>query len=128
GYITSLVVVSSTANFSGAMDIGGNIANLDQLNITNANSNQKLYDIYKQTSDKIPLPAGVTLDDTNHTVKFNRNLSFTGVGGHLTDAEATQVKIESLNKSKKTVLMSLQDYQNPKVREEILKQKQYPSV
>ncbi|PEL94410.1 hypothetical protein CN602_29330 [Bacillus cereus] len=124
GYITSLIVVTSKADFSGTMDIDGKIANLDQLGIKTASSNQDLYNIYKQTSDKIPLPAGVTVDDANHTVKYNRSMSFNGVGGHLTNAEATQVKIESLDRSKKPVIMSLQQYQDPTVRENILKQNQ----
>ncbi|PGW31602.1 hypothetical protein COE03_31205 [Bacillus thuringiensis] len=120
-------MVSSTANFSGEMNIDAKITNFDKYQGDIGyipGQEPDLYQLYKDTINKIPLPAGVTLDDTNHTVKFNRSLSFAGVGGHLTAAEATQVKIESLDKNKKTVLMSLQDYQNPTIREQILKQNQ----
>ncbi|WP_176549483.1 ETX/MTX2 family pore-forming toxin [Bacillus thuringiensis] len=127
GYVTSLIIRTSQANFSGDMEIGGKIINLDQLDLggfASISSNQDLYKIYKETSSTIPLPAGVVLDDTNQTVKFSRSFPFNGVAGHLTAAEATQVKIESLDKSKKTVIMSLQDYQNQKMRDHVLQQNQ----
>ncbi|PEL95628.1 hypothetical protein CN602_28155 [Bacillus cereus] len=124
GYITSLIVVSSTADFSGTTDIDETITNTGELKLAPNMAGLDFYGIYKDTSREIPLPAGVTIDDANQTVKFNRSMSFNGVGGHLTNAEATQVKIESLDKKKKPVIMSLQDYQNPTVRENILKRNQ----
>ncbi|OPA11692.1 ETX/MTX2 family pore-forming toxin [Bacillus cereus] len=128
GYITSLVVKSSQASFSGLMDIDGEIANLDQLNLKDIGfsilSTQDLYKIYKETSNKVSLPAGVTMNTQNQTVTFELNLPFNGVSGHLTAAESTQVKIEPLDKNKKTVVMSLQEFKNSKIRDNILKHNQ----
>ncbi|HHT7228602.1 TPA: ETX/MTX2 family pore-forming toxin [Bacillus cereus] len=123
GFKTSLIVKTSKAKFTGSMEVDRKIINNDELNaqfrkagLTEANLD--LYEFYKASSDFLPLPSYITLDDQNHTVLFDKvAIPFTGVAGHLSEAEAMQVKLEN-NDTKKTITMPLKDYQNPQTRSE----------
>ncbi|TCP63925.1 ETX/MTX2 family pore-forming toxin [Baia soyae] len=120
--LCSMSIKTSQANFSGIMGVDQKLANFDKI------ADRKLFlryplnlhELYERTSSKIPLPAGVTLNDND--VIFKTGVPFNGVAGHLTAAEYTEVKLESMD-GKKKVVMPLRLYQIPQKRAEVLKQK-----
>ncbi|ANS52378.1 hypothetical protein BT246_70880 (plasmid) [Bacillus thuringiensis] len=120
GYKTSLIIKTSKAQFSGTMGMDAKITNVDQLN-WNLPQSMDLYTVYKKTSSTIPLPSYITLDAAHQTVLFKKKIPFSGVAGHLTAAEASQVKLESLDGTKKAITMSLQQYKDPQIRAKLLK-------
>ncbi|MED3037193.1 ETX/MTX2 family pore-forming toxin [Bacillus tropicus] len=128
GYKTSLIVKLSQANFSGTMSFEVE-PTVDQLmdaieknwkyknekykekgDYTIPNRKEFLYNLYKYSN--LPIPSYVKLDDKEKTVSFGKITSkYTGVAGHLSEASATEVKLEPLNKAKKPIIMPLKQYQ-----------------
>ncbi|MBG9518958.1 MULTISPECIES: ETX/MTX2 family pore-forming toxin [Bacillus cereus group] len=131
GYKTSLIAKVSKAKFSGTMNFEVEPA-MDQLmdgieknwkdfktskrvsgfsgDFTIPNRQEFLYNVYKYSD--LPIPSYVKLDDEKKTVSFGKVTShYDGVAGHLSEATATEVKLESLNPKKKPIIMPLKEYQ-----------------
>ena len=117
GYTTSLIVKSTKAEFSGNMsfdvdpDVNDLLKSIEEKFKDHEiiNKSQLLYNVYRYSG--LPIPSYVTLDDQTKTVSFGKvTANYTGVAGHLSDAKATEVKLESLDHTKKTIIIPLKEY------------------